>query len=313
MLLTAIFPQKIQNNLSGFGAKPQAKSPVCLERTPQRDTVSFKSRTALDKFYAQNGLQTQEAISAFLRKHVKPENLLGVGRNFKAYSMGDYVLRVVADGNAERLGYQGFTSTEYLMQGRNFGQVIAKNNEWCEISRRVHGTPLYSAMPKPWIEYCHSPSMIGTKEAEAYCEQLGIVGAFSDKTLSQYIDDVAFTRNEGFCLDFRNPNNFLYDEKTGSINIIDMALGRPYYTSCELATPLFDKELLPDYYKYLMPSQRKQTLETIVRLEERLKEIAVDKNTEEIKPCLSYTARRVSKNIDSIDFKNPDFAAVIVI
>ena len=219
-----------------------------------KDTVEFSKKAHGSEF-----LTTKTSFDN-LDKKIKPENFLGGGFEADVYAIDEnYVLRMY--GGAKSVDYP-FTPVEDIFEGKNFGQAIARTKKGVSINKRVSGEHLYK---------CNDT------DPATYMKKLREYSELSDETLDAFVSDVAFINSKGWRIDQTNPENFLYDKKTGRIGILDICkkgrssldLYEPYGHDWIL-DPLLNGHDLFDVYQKLSSEERKEMFELVDKIEKRI-------------------------------------------
>ncbi len=203
-----------------------------------------------------------ERINSYSCRKYNAKKFLGEGAEAKVYAINDkYVLRLLHDANSDL----EFLSIEDIFEGRNFGQAIAKDQNGNTINKRVFGSSLYD-------RYSTDPKI--------YLQNLREYVNLSDEALEAFVSDIAFINSKGYCIDHRNPENFLYDKKTGKIGIVDISektfvnsifpeAFEPY-SHIWVLSPLLNGYSVIDIYKEFSISERQEFFELVEKLESRI-------------------------------------------
>ena len=195
-----------------------------------------------------------------LKEKITPQNLLGSGIEADVYALDDnFVLRCFA-GNKNVNG--DFYPVKDIFEGRNFGQVVAETKDKISINKRVSGKALYKT---------------NDKETKKFMENLRKYCNLEDETLENFVSDVAFINSKGWRIDQGNPENFLYNEKTKRIGIIDLSekgttsldLYEPYAHDW-IMSPLVNGHDIFSVFKQLDTEGKKELLGLINMLEDRI-------------------------------------------
>ena len=195
-----------------------------------------------------------------LNSCIKPENFLGGGAEASVYKINDnYVLRLL--GSETSVKSPNFRPVIDIFEGRNFGQAVAASNG-CTINRLVKGVPMYKCLETDPV---------------VYLKRLRKFSKLSDKTLEQFVEDVAFINKKGYRIDSSNPENFLYDCINQKIGIVDIC--KKGTTSLDLFGPYGHDWILEalcnghdflDCASKMNPAQKKEMFDLITNLESRI-------------------------------------------
>ena len=223
--------------------KPLTQDVVCFS-TPQTDT------------------DWKELVPK-LNSYITKNNFLGSGSEAKVYKLNDkYVLRLY--GGTKTVKPQQFNPLADIFEGRNFGQPVAMSSDKSvSINKLVSGKHLYKVN--------------GTDE-KAYMESLRKYSELPDEVLEDFVENVAFLNSKGYRIDEGNPENFLYDEAKQKIGIVDICkkgsssldLFGPY-SHYWILDPLANGHDYAEMYKKLDLPERKEMIELILKLEDRIK------------------------------------------
>ena len=195
-----------------------------------------------------------------LQDKVDPQNIIGSGAEANVYLINEsYVLRmpirmIAIDSE--------FHPVKDDFEGRNFGQAVAKTKNGISINKRVLGANLYEC---------------GDTNPQRYMENLRKYANLSDDILDSFVSDVAFINSKGWRIDQTNPENFLFNEKSGKIHIIDLckknASSLDYfepYGHDWILNPLVNGHDVISVYQKLSIEERKEMFELIGKLEKRI-------------------------------------------
>ena len=193
---------------------------------------------------------------------IKEKNHLGAGAEADVYKINDkYVLRLF--GGTKFVMPQTFTPQLDIFQGRNFGQPVAiSHNGNVSINKFVSGRPIYE---------------VNKFDEKAYMQNLRKYANLPDEVLEDFVENVAFLDSKGYRIDESNPENFLYDEETQKINIIDICkkgtssldLYGPY-NHFWILKPLVNAHDYENIYKKLDINERKEMIDLILKLQDRI-------------------------------------------
>lgn len=195
-----------------------------------------------------------------LDKKLTPENFLGSGGEASVYAIDEnYVLRM--HGGKTTIDYP-FSQVDDIFEGRNFGQAVAKTQKGISINKRVSGSSLYKT---------------NDTNPTTYMQRLREYSELPDETLEAFVSDVAFINSKGWRIDQSNPENFLYDRKSGRIGIIDIEkkgsssldLYEPYGYDWIL-DPLVNGHDIFEIYQKLSVEERKELFELVGKIEKRI-------------------------------------------
>ena len=246
---------KINQNLSQYFKK---LSPCKINRHTC-PIVPIASRLSKDTFERSNTHSWRKLIP-HLKEKINPKYFLGGGAEAKVYAIDEnYVLRMF--GGAKKIKSR-FVPVEDIFEGKNYGQAVAKTKEGISINKRVNGVRLYK---------CNET------DSKIYMENLRKYSVLSDETLEEFVADIAFINSKGWRIDSTNPENFLLDEKTGKIGIIDLCqkgrtsldLYEPYGHDWVL-DPLVNSHDIYSLYGKLNVNEREEFFELINKLEKRI-------------------------------------------
>ncbi|MCM1265693.1 MAG: hypothetical protein NC200_05790 [Candidatus Gastranaerophilales bacterium] len=250
----------VKNYISEYNKINNSNITSILEVKP-----SYTPIPVTHKFSYVPRLQTAEkyswqALVADIPAKVTPENFLGGGYEAKVYNISDdYVLRI--PGAQKDLTNLKFEPAKNIFEDRNFGQAVAQTTNGISINKKVPGTHLYK---------------IRDYDVETYMQKLREYSELPDKTLDEYVSDIAFINSKGYRID-SNPENFLYDKATQKIGIIDIRpkgsssldLSEPYAHDWTL-DPLVNGNDMIDIYDKASIDERKEIIKLITKLEDRL-------------------------------------------
>ena len=174
--------------------------------------------------------------------------------------MDKYVLRLY--GGTKNAGRQKFKPVIDIFEGKNFGQPVAiSENHQVSINRFVNGNIMYKCMD-------YNP--------DVYLKKLEEYSALPDKTLEEFIADVAFINKKGFRIDESNPENFLFNPVTKKIGIVDICkkgssldLYGPYGHDWIVSVLCNEHDFL-DCASRMRPEQRARMIELISKIERRI-------------------------------------------
>ena len=262
-----VISKEVKNNktyikLEYIGVDKNPPSPPSGTSTT-RETKAPRSEAANDK----TALPDWRPLVKDLESKINKRNFIGGGSEAKVYNIDDnYVLRLRC-GEKSVKG-QKFTQAEDIFEGRNYGQAVAVGtNPNITICKKVPGKQLYVIAP-------HTDYKVDVKN---YMENLKKYASLSDEALENFVENVAFINSKGWTIDHSNPENFLFDEKTGKINILD--LHEKNSSSLDIFEPyghdwildvLINGHDIMEIYETMTPLERKEWFDIISKLEERI-------------------------------------------
>ena len=197
-----------------------------------------------------------------ISKKITPENFIGGGAEADVYKISDnYVLRLAG---GETSCNNVFEPVADIFEGRSFGQPIAINSAKPQvtISKLVTGKKMYT---------------VNMEDKDEYLMLLKKYSSLPDETLENFVSDVAFINSKGYRIDASSPENFLFDEKTKRINIVDLRKkGTSFLEATEpyghdwVLSALVNSHDLTNLYKYMNEQERKEMFNIISALEKRI-------------------------------------------
>lgn len=228
--------------------------------------------------------ESYRSVLPKLKDSISSKNFLGVGGEGSVYVINDnFVLKMFHDATTDITKVK-FSSVDDIFDGRNFGQVVAKAGDEFWILRRVKGVPLYK------LNLNESDYLASFKKC---CD-------FSDEVLESFVSDVAFLKNKGFQIDYRNGANFLFDDVSGKINFVDLTnvkninrFDQEFSHLCILDS-LIDSKKFYQNYCHLSVKERKELVESIEKLEQRLIPMCKKYNIPVVKHVKDSTLRNGS-------------------
>lgn len=236
----------VNNNIglkSFWHKKPLMQDVVCFS-TPQVDT------------------DWKELVPK-LNSCISKNNFLGGGAEAEVYKLNDkYILRLY--GGTKTVKRQPFIQQPDIFEGRNFGQPVAiSNDKTVSINKLVSG------------EHLHK---VNGSDEKVYMENLRKYSELPDEVLEDFVENVAFLNSKGYRIDESNPENFLYDKAKQKIGIVDICqkgtssldLFGPY-SHFWILEPLVNGHDYAEMYKKLDLPERKEMIELILKLEDRIK------------------------------------------
>lgn len=194
--------------------------------------------------------------------------LINSGKDSSVYEIpgiDNYVVKI-NKANKCRIKY-GFTSglqkSENNYYGHNFGQPIAENTQGVKILLRAPGE---THSVKNWMEYYSNRKEIKAQDIEYILKKLNKLADLPQESFDDIAKRIKFALLKlKKSVDTFNPNNFLIDNKSKQIYLVDLdklKVRRPLYTNCEelLTYPLTDSFLKFDYYKVFTNEQKEKYL-----------------------------------------------------
>ena len=206
---------------------------------------SFKAPTDYEKFenWAREN-KFQEKVKDIISNE---ENVLGNGFSNTVYQIpenDEYVLRVGNSSKKEIEEQLKDSKIEIIKNGSdnlqgNYGQQIAElklENSYAriEVLKKQQGKT-YGVPPTAVIYEENGNLRAGEvpyediSRKEQYEKSLAAIAKYPVSSYEKLIEDILRAQRAGYAFDFENANNFMYDNKTQSINMIDLVRrGTPF-------------------------------------------------------------------------------------
>lgn len=203
-----------------------------------------------------------ESLVPDIENYLNPENFIGSGGEADVYGLGEnYVLRFFG-GKHSDIVKSDFKAVPDIFEDKNFGQAVATNSERVSINKKVKGVCLYK---------------VNNFNEQEYMQRLREYSELPDKTLDEFVSDIAYINSKGYRIDQSNPENFLYDKANGKIGIIDLCrkgsssldLYEPYGHDWVL-DPLVNGHDFMEIYEKASVSTRKEMMAHLTKLENRI-------------------------------------------
>ena len=250
-------------------------------KTTRRTPPSFKAIDA--KLFEEFSKEIQRVYSvndfSYVCKSIykNPNNIIGEGNSkivYKIDGVSDYVL--AASKRSDYLTGSGnsFIPVPNTLQKYNFGQAIATNGHGLQILRKVEGQ---EHSLDNWHRFGLQGFAVNKKQAEQFCSKVSEISALPLISYEQFALKLKYLNEKSIRVDSLNPNNILYDEKSKSINVVDLIDNKKALT--RLSQPLNGKR---DMISMILDSvMHKKIIEALNHIEQNelsyLSKIIIDK------------------------------------